>query len=226
MADVLRRVFGWWTTGAAIGAASAGIVIAFRLTPPAFDVARICTTIIAVVFAAKVLVWAGVSGASFGREERLLAFVMLASTALGWIGAGEAIGERAFDYRASEQKAELMRALHDTSVRITQFCDARDQQAPPRPRPATWQRDIDAFDRFESETVRAYERRFGARVRTAHDLASLRGLRDRDFDAFFRHPANEFQMRVIAKRLDGFSSKRCAALKGAPRAPSPGRAPI
>ena len=207
MADVLRRVFGWWTTGAAIGAASAVIVIAFRLTPPAFDVARVCTAIIAVALVAKVLVWAGVSGATFGREERLLAFVMLAATALGWMGAGEAIGDRAFDYRASEQKAELMRTLHETSVRLTQFCDARDQQAPPRPRPATWQRDVDALERFESDTVRAYERRFGARVRAAHDLASLRGLRDRDFDAFFRRPANEFQMRVIAKKLDGFSEK-------------------
>jgi len=181
------------------------MVIAFRLTPPAFDVARLSVTIISVVAAAKVLVWVGVSGATFGREERLLAFVMLASVALGWIGAGESIGDRAFDYRASEQKAELARTLHDTSVRLTQFCNARDRQAPPRPSPATWQRDMDALDRFESDTVRAYERRFGARVRAAHDLASLRGLRDRDLDAFFRHPANEFQMRVIAKRLDGFS---------------------
>jgi hypothetical protein len=200
-------VFSWWTTLAAIGAASALIAVAFRLTPPAFDVVRLCTTIIAVAIAAKVLAWAAVSGATFGREERLLAFVMLASTALGWMGAGEAIGERAFDYRASEQRAELMRALHDTSVRLTQFCDARDELAPPRPRPATWQRDVDALERFESDTVRAYERRFGARVRAEHDLASLRGLRDRDLDAFFRHPANEFQMRVIAKKLDVFSGK-------------------
>ena len=27
-----------------------------------------------------------------------------------------------------------------------------------------------------------------------------------DLDAFFRHPANEFQMRVIAKKLDSFSA--------------------
>jgi hypothetical protein len=100
-----------------------------------------------------------------------------------------------------------MRALRDTAVRLTEFCDARDRVAPPRPRPATWQRDEDTFDRFESETVDAYERRFGPRVRAAHDLASLRGLRDRDLDAFFRHPANEFQMRVIAKKLDGFATK-------------------
>ena len=201
------RLFTWRVAGTGIAAASAFLVLALRLNPPAFDVARSCAAIVALLVAAKVLTWVAVSGATFGREERLLAFVMLAATALGWMGAGQAIGERAFDYRASEQRTELMRALHDTSVRLTQFCNARDQQAPARPRPATWQRDMDAIERFESDTVRAYERRFGARVRAAHDLASLRGLRDRDLDAFFRHPANEFQMRVIAKRLDGFSEK-------------------
>jgi hypothetical protein len=202
--DFLRRVFGWWTAGAGIAAASTLTVIALTQNQPAFDVAA---SIIAIIIAAKVLVWVAVSGATFGREERLLAFVMLASVALGWIGTGEWIDERAFDYRAAQQKADFMRALHDTSVRITQFCNARDRLAPPRPRPATWQQDVDAFDRFESDTVRAYERRFGARVRAEHDLASLRGLRDRDLDAFFRRPANEFQIRVIAKKLDGFSEK-------------------
>jgi hypothetical protein len=177
------------------------------MTPPAFDVARSCVAVIAALLAVKVLAWVAVSGASFGREERLLAFVMLAACGLGWIGAGQWIEERAFDDRAAQQKDELRRALHDTAVRLSQFCDARDRVAPPHPRPATWQRDEDAFDRFESETVDAYERRFGPGVRAAHDLASLRGLRDRDLDAFFRHPANEFQMRVIAKKLDVFSDK-------------------
>jgi hypothetical protein len=204
--DLLRRAFSWWTIGAGVISASVWLAIALRLTPPAFDVARWCVAVLAAILAAKVLSWVAKSGASFGREERLLAFVMLAAVALGWIGSGDWIAERAFDYRAAQQKAELMRALHDTSVRITQFVDARDRVAPPRPRPATWQQDVEAFDRFESETVTVYERRFGARVRAAHDLVSLRGLRDRDFDAFFRHPANEFQMRVIAKKLDGFST--------------------
>ena len=183
------------------------MVIALRQNQPAFDVANTCVSIIAIVIAAKVLAWVAVAGATFGREERLLAFVMLASVALGWIGAGERIDERAFDFRAAQQKAEFTQVLHDTSVRILQFCKARDRVAPPHPRPATWQQDVDNFDRFESETVRGYERRFGARVRAEHDLASLRGLRDRDLDAFFRHPANEFQIKVIAKKLDGFSEK-------------------
>jgi hypothetical protein len=204
---VLRRAFGWPLIGAGVIVATVFLVAALRLTPPAFDVARSCAAIIAILLAAKVLAWVAVSGASFGREERLLAFVMLAACGLGWLGAGEWIEERAFDYRAARQRDELTRALHDTAVRLTQFCDARDRLAPPHPRPATWQRDEEVFDRFETETVDAYERRFGAGVRAAHDLASLRGLRDRDLDAFFRHPANEFQMRVIAKKLDGFATK-------------------
>jgi 3-oxoacyl-[acyl-carrier-protein] synthase III len=199
-------VFGWWTVGSGVLTASIVFVYALRLPQPAFDVARACAVVIAALLAAKVLAWVAVSGANFGREERLLAFVMLASAGLGWIGAGEWVDERAFDFRVAEQRADLSQALHDTSMRITQFCNSRDLVAPPRPRPATWEQDMDAFARFETETVRVYERRFGARVRAAHDLASLRGLRDRDLDAFFRHPANEFQMRVIAKKLDGFSS--------------------
>ena len=200
-------MLGWPVIGGGTLTATAFLLAALRVTPPAFDVARSCIAIIAILLAVKVLAWVAVAGARFGREERLLAFVMLAACGLGWIGAGQWIEERAFDYRAAQQKNELMRALRDTSIRITEICDARDRVAPPHPRPATWQRDEEAFDRFESETVEAYERRFGASVRTAHDLASLRGLRDRDLDAFFRHPANEFQMRVIAKKLDVFATK-------------------
>jgi hypothetical protein len=203
---ILQRAFGWWTVGGGVLTASFVLAYALRLDQPAFDVAQSCATVIAILVAAKVLAWVAIKGAGFGREERLLAFVMLASAGLGWIGAGEWVDERAFDFRVAQQKADLSRVLHDTSIGITEFCNARDRMAPPRPRPATWQQDMDAFERFETDTVQAYERRFGARVRAAHELASLRGLRDRDLDAFFRHPANEFQMRVIAKKLDAFSS--------------------
>jgi hypothetical protein len=205
--DLVRRAFGWTTIGAGAAAAVLFFVIALRLNQPAFDVARSCAAILAVLLAARVLAWVAIAGARFGREERLLAFVMLAAVALGWIGTGEWVEERAFDFKVAQQKAELRQNLHDIAVRVTRFCDARDRVAPPRPRPATWQQDVDAFQRFESETVRSYERRFGSRVRAVHDLASLRGLRDRDLDVFFRYPATEFQMRVIAKKLDGFSEK-------------------
>ena len=202
---MVARLFRWWIVGTGAAAASIGLAVALRLNPPAFDAARWCAAALAAILAVKVLSWVAISGAGFGREERLLAFVSLAAVALGWMGSGQWIEERAFDYRAAQQKAELMRALHDTSVHILQFVDAREQLAPPRPRPATWQRDVNAFDRFESDMAAAYEGRFGASVRAERDLATLRGLRDRDLDAFFRHPANGFQMRVVAKKLDGFS---------------------
>jgi len=207
VAAVLRRVFGWSALGPGIAVATAFAVVASRLSQPAFDVLRFCTTAIAVLLAVRILAWVAVSGGTFGREERLLAFVMLAAVALGWIGTGEWVENKAFDFKAAQQRADFTQTLRDTSIRLTLFCNARDRLAPPKPRPATWQEDVDNYDRFETETVRAYEQRFGPRVRNIHDVASLRGLRDRDLDAFFRHPANEFQMRVIAKKLDGFSQK-------------------
>ena len=89
---------------------------------------------------------------------------------------------------------------------VPDIAAARDRMAPPRPRPATWQRDEDTVERFEEETAVEYERRFGAKVRLAHDLVGLRGVRDRDFETLYRHPANEFQIRVIAKKLDAFAT--------------------
>ena len=207
MSAFLRRVFGWWTTGAGVVAASPVLAIALHLnhSRPLTSRSR-ASLIIAILIAAKKCSrkWlsrapdSAVKSACWRSDARV--------HGLGWIGAGDWVDERAFDFRVSQQKADLARTLQDTSIRITEFCNARDQMAPPRPRPATWQQDVDAFERFETDTVRAYERRCGARVRAAHDLASLRGLRDRDLDAFFRHPANEFQMRVIAKKLDNFSA--------------------
>src|SRR5215510_1914236 len=130
-------MLGWPVIAGGTIAAVVFLIAALRVTPPAFDVARSCVAIIAILLAAKVLAWVAADGARFGREERLLAFVMLAACGLGWLGGGQWIEERAFDYRAAQQKDDLMRALHDTAVRLTQFCDARDRVAPPHPRPAT-----------------------------------------------------------------------------------------
>jgi hypothetical protein len=79
--------------------------------------------------------------------------------------------------------------------------------APPAPRPATWDRDVEAFALFESETNRLFERRFGAQVRVAHDMLTLRGVRNRDFDNFYRSPANDFQIRVVAEKLAFLATK-------------------
>jgi hypothetical protein len=44
-------------------------------------------------------------------------------------------------------------------------------------------------------------------VRAAHDLLSLRGVRNRDFDNFYRSPANDFQIRVLADKLAFLAAK-------------------
>jgi hypothetical protein len=203
--DVLRRIVSWWTIGAAAATSTGFAAVALRMTPPAPSVASACVTILVVSLLAKLIVWVATTGASFGREERLLAFVIFLALGLGWLGTRERIAERDFNYRAAQQKSDLVLGLRDLSSRIAAFVGARDRVAPPHPRPPTWQRDEQDVERFEEETAVEYERRFGAKVRLIHDLVGLRGVRDRDFDIFYRHPANEFQIRVVARKLDGFA---------------------
>ena len=38
-------------------------------------------------------------------------------------------------------------------------------------------------------------------MRRLHDLMALRGLRDRDLDAFYRRPTNAFEINVVAEKL-------------------------
>jgi hypothetical protein len=198
---------GWWAVGAAVATSSVCGLVALRVDPPAFPVASSCATIAAVALGLKLVAWAATSGASFGREERLLAFVMFLAIGFGWLGTGEWIVERDFDYRAARQKADLVFVLRDLSTRIDGFAATRDRVAPPHPRPATWQHDEDSLERFEDETVVEYERSFGAKVRLARNLVAMRGVTDRDFDTFYRRPANEFQIRVIAKKLDVLATR-------------------
>jgi hypothetical protein len=206
-ADLVRRLCGWWAVGAAVATSGVCGLLALRIDPPASSVASSCATIAAVALALKLIAWAATSGASFGREERLLAFVMLLAIGFGWLGTREWIAERDFDYRAARQKADLIFVLRDLSTRLAGFAATRDRVAPPHPRPATWQNDEDNLERFEDETVAEYERNFGAKVRLARNLVAMRGVTDRDFDIFYRHPANEFQIRVIAKKLDVFATR-------------------
>jgi hypothetical protein len=205
--DLVRRVTGWWAVGAAVGASAAFGIVALRLDPPAFAVASSCVLILAVSLGVRLIAWVAASGATFGREERLVSFVALLAISFGWLGTTEWLAERDFDYRAARQKADLIFVLRDLSSRIDGFAATRDRAAPPRPRPATWQDDEDNVERFEAATVVEYERSFGAKVRMARNLVAIRGVTDRDFDTFYRHPANEFQIRVIADKLDVFAKR-------------------
>ena len=54
---------------------------------------------------------------------------------------------------------------------------------------------------YEQETSLLFEAMFGLQVRRTRELFSLRGLTDRDFDAFYRRPSSAFEIGVIARRL-------------------------
>jgi hypothetical protein len=54
---------------------------------------------------------------------------------------------------------------------------------------------------YEQDTSTLFEADFGPQVRQTREMFSLRGLTDRDLDAFYRRPSNAFQIEVIARRL-------------------------
>jgi hypothetical protein len=193
--------FSWRVLAPGIAFAAALAVAGERMRPPASGVAERCITMAALLLGAKLFAWVASRGHAFAREERLLTFVMFATIVLSWIGLRQSIAEAAFNYAVATQRADLAVAARTLSFQLEVFLQSRRRIAPPAPRPATWEADEAALDRFETETVVLYERTFGRPVRNAHDLLTFRGLRTRDLDQFYRRPANEFQMRVIAKQL-------------------------
>jgi hypothetical protein len=201
------RPFAWRVLLPGILFAGALGVIGGRMRPPAPGIEERCLTIVSVLLAAKLFAWVAEKGHAFGREERLATFVSFIAIGMCWVGLRQSIAEAAFDYVVVAQRADLAQTSRTLAYQMDAFLQGRRRVAPTPPRPATWQEDEDAFGRFETETVRLYERQFGPRVRASHDLMSLRGLGDREFDRFYRRPANEFQMRVVAERLAFFAGK-------------------
>ncbi len=199
--SALTNLFSWRVLGPGVAAAAALLVAGERLRPPASTVEERCLTTIAILLGAKLVAWVARSGHTFGREQRLLTFVLFLAIVFSWIGFRQAIGEAAFDYAVAAQRTALAQSARTLSFQLDGFLQSRRRIAPSVPRPGTWEADEAALERFNLETVVQYERRFGRQVRNAHDLLTLRGLRTRDLDQFYRSPANEFQMRVIAKQL-------------------------
>jgi hypothetical protein len=193
--------FSWRVLGPGVAFAAALAAAGERMRPPASGVADRCITIAAVLLGVKLVAWVARRGHAFAREERLLTFVMFITIVLSWIGLRQTIGEAAFNYAVAAQRADLAMAARTLSFQLDVFLQARRRIAPPAPKPATWEADEAFLERFETETVVLYERRFGRQVRNTHDLLTFRGLRTRDLDQFYRRPANEFQMHVIAKQL-------------------------
>lgn len=178
-----------------------------RMVPPALDVASWAFGAAAVLLTIKLLFWIATAHTSFDRHDRLAAFVMLMAIAAGWYVADEWVHERQFDYIVAAQNARVKLAALQLSATILAFVAERNQHAPPAPRPATWNQDEAAFSLYESEMVQTFERRFGRPTRVAHDVMRQLGVRDRDFDVFYAHPANAFQMRIVGLKLAALAAR-------------------
>ncbi len=202
-----HQPFSWRVLLPGILFAAALGIVGGRMRPPAPGIEERCLTAVAVLLAVKLFAWVARSGHTFEREQRLVTFVSFIVIGMAWVGIRQEIAEAAFDYVVVQQRADLAETSRTVAYRLDAFLQGRHRAAPPAPRPKTWDEDEEAFGRFETETIRLYERQFGGRVRACHDLMSLRGLGDRDFDRFYRRPANEFQMRVVAERLLFFAGK-------------------
>lgn len=178
-----------------------------RAVPPAIEVAIWAFGAAAVLLTMKLAFWVVTSYASFERHDRLAALVMFMAIAGGWYAADGWVHERQFDAIVREQNAELKLVAAQLSASILAFVAERGRHAPPPPRPATWDEDEAAFARYEAEMVQTFEQRFGKPTRVAHDVLRQLGVRDRDFDVFYAHPANAFQMRVVGVRLAALAAR-------------------
>ena len=89
----MRHALSWPFVGPPVAVLIAFGEIGARLAPPAIDVATWSFGAAAVLLTLKLVCWIATSHASFGRQSRLAAFVMLMAIAGGWYAA-DAVGAR------------------------------------------------------------------------------------------------------------------------------------
>ncbi len=166
-----------------------------------FEFADSTLTLGAIAATAAVLTAMLMARHPLDRERRLFAVVLLGAIWAGWQGARLHIHEAQFDALVRRQKTDLEQRCIELSAEIDRFARDRGRTAPPPPARATWEHDVTALLRYDDETSVLFEEKFGPQVRKAHDLLALEGVRDRDFEAFYRHPANAFQISVVAAKL-------------------------
>jgi hypothetical protein len=176
-------------------------VVADRMTPPAGAIADSYSTLAAILIVATVLTLLVVSRERLERPGRLAAVVVLLATGMTWYSGRQWVHEKQFDYLVALQKTDLELGGVELSGDIVNFLRERARTAPPRPQPATWERDENAVLLYEQETAMLFEAGYGARVRRLREMFAQRRLIDRDLDAFYRRPSTSFEIGVIATRL-------------------------
>jgi hypothetical protein len=186
---------------AAIGGLVMVSVVAARMTPPAGAIADRYSTLAAILIAATVLTTMVILHERLERPGRLAAVVLLLATGMAWYSGRLWVHEKQFDYLVAQQKTDLDLRSVELSGDIVNFLRERALAAPPRPKPATWEHDVDAVLRYEPETSLLFEAEFGPELRKTREMLALRGLIDRDLDAFYRRPANAFQITIVAEKL-------------------------
>ena len=183
------------------------VYVGGHLSPPPVSLIVGCITAEALILLAKVAVWVGSSHQTFKREERLLVVVSVLAIGAGWYETRLWTFERQFDDLVATQNMNLTLTLNELSGKILVFISSRERAMPPPPRQETWDRDEAALLRYRQDTQTAFEKSFGSEVRAAHDVLRLFALTDRDFERFYRQPADTFEMRIVAKKLQFFASK-------------------
>ena len=123
------------------------------------------------------------------------------ATIMTWFSARLWVHEEAVRLPGCAAKTYLELRAVELSGDIANFLRERGRTAPPRPQPATWDRDEITVLRYEQETAALFEAEFGAQVRTTREMFAQRRLIDRDLDAFYRRPSTAFEIGVVARRL-------------------------
>ena len=190
-----------WSAASAAGACAAVALGASALWPPAVAIADRYLMLAALFAIVAVIAIGSTSWREFARPQRLAAFVMLVAIGMSWYAARLSVHERQFDYLVASQKTALRLQATELSGDIVNFLRQRALSAPRHPAPATWDRDVAAVLQYEAEDVELFDRMFGPQVRRTRQLFDLEGVADRDLDAFYRHPANAFQINIIAQKL-------------------------
>jgi hypothetical protein len=192
---IVRRAVSWRYVGPPVLTLVVLAEIGGRISPPPVNLALWC-------FAS-----AATSHRTFTRDERLIVVIAVLAIAGSWYGARMWVFERQFDDLVSTQNMNFKLTLNELSGRILVFVSDRTRHAPGPPRPETWDRDEADIMHYRQEVQIEFEAIFGGQVRAAHDVLGLFRLTDRDFERFYQHPADTFEMKIIATKLAFFSSK-------------------